>query len=169
MPDPITHISISFIFARQWFREQKFLFVLAALSPDIDVAVGGVYVLLTGPWPTSLADFAQKSMIFHPSLTAAIWFIPVYSALLALVFRRVNKKAATAPFSRIYTIVLSGAFLHIGLDLLQSGNRPLWPLEVTLGLDVLPYSPVGRLWTIIVAIGLLIVYSLVVFGFRRSR
>ncbi len=169
MPDPITHISISFIIARHWFGEQKFLFVLAALSPDIDVAVGGVYILLTGPWPTSLADFAQKSMIFHPSLTAAIWFIPVYSALLAWVFRRVNKKAATAPFSRIYIVVLTGAFLHIGLDLLQSGNRPLWPLEVTLGLDVLPYSPVGRLWTMIVAIGLLIVYSLVVFGFRKSR
>ena len=45
MPDPITHVSISFIFARQWFREQKLLFVLAALSPDIDVAVGGAYLL----------------------------------------------------------------------------------------------------------------------------
>ena len=169
MPDPITHVSISFIFAKQWFRDQKFLFVLAALSPDIDVAIGGAYLLLTGPWPTSLADFAHRSMIIHPSLTAAIWFVPIYSALLAWGFRRVDKKAATVQFSRIYTVVLAGAFLHIGHDLLQTGNRPLWPLEVTFGLDILPYSPGGRIWTMIVAIGLLIVHSLVVFGFRRSR
>ena len=169
MPDPITHVSISFIFAKQWFRDQKFLFVLAALSPDIDVAIGGAYLLLTGPWPTSLADFAHRSMIIHPSLTAAIWFVPIYSALLAWGFRRVDKKAATVQFSRVYTVVLAGAFLHIVLDLLQTGNRPLWPLEVTFGLDILPYSPGGRIWTMIVAIGLLIVHSLVVFGLRRSR
>ena len=169
MPDPITHVSISIIFARQWFREQKLLFVLAALSPDIDVAVGGAYLLLIGPWPTSLADFAHRSMIFHPSLTAAIWFIPIYSALLAWGFRRIDKKAAAFQFSRVYKVVLAGAFLHIGLDLLQPGNRSLWPLEVTFGLDVLPYSPVGRIWTMIVAIGLLIVYSVAVFGFKRAR
>jgi len=169
MPDPFTHVSISFIFGRQWFGEHKLLFVLAALSPDIDVAVGGAYLLLTGPWPTSLSDFAHRSMIFHPTLTAAIWFIPIYSALLAWGFRRIHKKAARVKFSRIYTVVLAGAFLHIGLDLLQSGNRPLWPLEVTFGLDVLPYSPTGRTWTMMAAIGLLIVYSVVVFGFRRSR
>ena len=169
MPDPITHVSISFIFARQWFREQKLLFVLAALSPDIDVVVGGAYLLFTGRWPTSLADFAHRSMIFHPSITAAIWFIPIYSALLAWGFRRFDKKSATVQFSRVYTVVLAGAFLHIGLDLLQSGNRLLWPLDVTFGLNILPYSPAGRIWTMIVAIGLLIVYSVVVFGFRRPR
>jgi hypothetical protein len=169
MPDPITHVSISFIFANQLYREQKFLFVLAALSPDIDVAVGGAYLLLSGPFPTSLADFAHRSMIFHPSLTAAIWFAPIFSAFLAWGFRRLNKKAAAVQFSRIYTLVLAGVFLHIGLDLLQTGNRLLWPLELTFGLDVLPYSPVGRIWTMGVATGLLIVHSLVVFGLRRSR
>ena len=169
MPDPITHASISFIFAKQWFREQKFLFVIAALSPDLDVAVGGAYLFLTGSWPTSLADFAHRSMIFHPSLTAAIWFIPIYCALLTWGYRRIDKKAATVQFSRLYRVVLAGAFLHIGLDMLQPGNRPLWPLELTFGLDFLPYSPVGRIWTMVVAIGLLIVHSLVVFGLKRSR
>ena len=107
-------------------------------------------------------------MIFHPSLSAAIWFIPIYSALLAWGFRRIDKKAATAKFSRIYGVVLAGA-LHIGLDLLQTGNRPLWPLEITFGLDVLPYSAAGRGWTMIVAIGMLIVDSVFGFVFRRSR
>ena len=169
MPDPITHVSVSFIFARHLFRDHRLLFVLAALSPDIDVAVGGIFILLTGPLPTSLGDFAAKSMIFHPSLSAAIWFIPIYSVLLAWGFRRIDQKAATAKFSRIYGVVLAGTFLHIGLDLLQTGNRPLWPLEMTFGLDVLPYSPAGRAWTMIVAIGMLIVDSVVVLGFRRSR
>ncbi len=169
MPDPITHVSASFIFARHWFRKQKLLFILAALSPDIDVVVGGAFILLTGPLPTSLGDFANKSMIFHPSLSSAIWFIPIYSVLLAWGFRRIDKKAATAKFSSIYAVVLAGALLHIGLDLLQTGNRPLWPLEMTFGLDVFPYSPAGRVWTMIVAIGMLIVDSVVVFGFRRSR
>ena len=169
MPDPVTHISASFIFARHWFKKQKLLFVIAALSPDIDVVVGGAFILLAGPFPTSLGDFAQKSMIFHPSLSAAIWFLPIYSVILAWGFRRIDKKAATAKFSRIYAVVLAGALLHIGLDLLQTGNRPLWPLEMMFGLDVLPYSPAGRFWTMIVAISMLIVDSVIVFRFRRSR
>jgi hypothetical protein len=155
MPDPITHASASYIFARHWFKKHKFLFVIAALSPDIDVVFGGAYILLTEPWPGSLGDFANKSMIFHPSLSAAIWFIPIYSVLLAWGFRRVSKKAATTSFSRIYVVVLAGAYLHIGLDLLQTGNRLLWPLEMTFGLDILPYSPAGRIWTMIIAIGIL--------------
>ena len=106
MPDPITHASASYIFARHWFKKHKFLFVIAALSPDIDVAFGGAYILLTGPWPSSIGDFANKSMIFHPSLSAAIWFIPIYSVLLAWGFRRMDKKAATARFSRIRSAVL---------------------------------------------------------------
>jgi hypothetical protein len=169
MPDPITHISVSYIFARHWFRKHTLLFVIAALSPDIDVVVGGIFILLTGPLPKSLGEFANKSMIFHPTLSAAIWFIPIYCVLLAWGFRRFSKKAAIAGFRRTYIAALAGAFFHIGLDLLQSGNRPLWPLEMTLGLNILPYSLGGRVWTMIMAIGILIVDSVVVFGFRRSH
>ena len=132
------------------------MFVLAALSPDIDVAVGGAFILLFGPLPTSFIEFADKSMIFHPSLTAALWFIPIYAVLLSWGFRKIDQRAAERSFGRIYTVVLVGMLFHIGLDLMQAGNQLLWPLGVTAGFDVLPYSPVGRVWTIIGAISLLI-------------
>lgn len=169
MPDPITHASVSFVIARHWFRDQKCLFVLAALSPDLDVVIGGIFILLTGPFPRSIADFAQASMIFHPGLPAAIWFTPLYSLLLSWGFRAINKKAIEVNFSRIYTIVMAGVLLHIGLDLMQTGNRPLWPLEVQAGLDLLPVSLLGRIWTMTGAIGLLILDCAVFSRFGRIR
>ena len=128
MPDPITHTCLSFVFARHCFREQKGVFVLAAMSPDLDVALGGFYVLLTRPLPPSVSDFTQESLIFHPSLTAAIWFLPIYSLLLAWVFRRFNQRARTVAFRQIYTTVICGMLFHIGLDLMQTGNRLFWPI-----------------------------------------
>jgi len=169
MPDPITHATLSYLVARHRFKNQKLLFVLAGLSPDIDVFIGGIFILLAGPWPASLADFLNESMIFHPGLSAAIWFVPIYGLMLAWVFRKIGKNAAETNFSRIYALVLAGMLLHLGLDLLQTGNRPLWPLDVTAGLDILPYSPAGRFWTMIVAIGLLIFDGLVAYQRRRSR
>jgi hypothetical protein len=161
MPDPITHATLAYVFARHSFKKEKFLFVLAGLSPDIDVIIGGIFILLSGPWPASWADFLNASMIFHPGLSAAIWFVPVYSLMLSWVFRKIGKKAAETNFSRIYTLVLVGMLLHLGLDFLQTGNRPLWPLDVTAGLDILPYSPAARFWTMMAAIGLLICDGLV--------
>jgi len=169
MPDPITHASLSFIFARHCFRDQKSLFVLAALSPDIDVVFGGPFILLSGPRPASLADFFDRSLIFHPGLSAAIWFIPIYSLFLSWVFRKIGKRAAEANFSRIYTLVLMGMLLHLGLDFLQTGNRPLWPLNVTVGLNILPYTPTGRFWTMIAAIGLLILDSFMIYRRQQPR
>jgi membrane-bound metal-dependent hydrolase YbcI (DUF457 family) len=166
MPDPITHASLSLIFARHCFKDQKFLFVLAALSPDIDVFIGGIFILLSGPWPASLTDFFDKSLIFHPGLSAAIWFIPIYSLILSWVFRRIGKRAMEANFRRIYTLVLVGMLLHLGLDFLQTGNRPLWPLDLTAGLNILPYTPAGRFGTMMAAIGLLVLDS---FMFNRRR
>jgi len=169
MPDPITHASLALIFARRCFKDHKFLFVLAGLSPDIDVFIGGLFILLFGPWPVSLIDFLDKSLIFHPGLSAAIWFIPVYSLTLSWVFRRIGKRAVEANFSRIYALVLVGMLLHLGLDFLQTGNRPLWPLEVTAGLNILPYTPAGRFWTMMAAIGLLTLDSLIIYRRRSSR
>ena len=136
MPDPITHTCLSVVLARHRFGEHKGLFVLAALSPDLDVVIGGVYILLTQPLPHSVSDFARASMIFHPSLTAAIWFLPIYGLLLSWVFRRFNRRAKKAAFQKIYTVVIWGMLFHIGLDLLQSGNRLLWPLSW----EKLPYT-----------------------------
>ncbi len=169
MPDPITHASLAFIFGRHCFKDQKWLFVLAGLSPDLDVFIGGAFILLSGPWPASLTDFFDRSLIFHPGLTAAIWFTPIYCFIFAWVFRKIGKKSVEANFGRIYGIVLTGMLLHLGLDFLQTGNRPLWPLDVTAGLNVLPYTPAGRLWTMVTAVGLLILDSLCGHRIRRSR
>ena len=169
MPDPITHAALAYVFARHCFKNQKLRFVVAGLAPDIDVFIGGIFILLAGPWPASWTDFLDASMIFHPGLSAAIWFVPVYSLMLAWVFRQIGKKAAETNFSRIYTLVLVGMLLHLGLDFLQTGNRPLWPLDVTAGLHILPYSPAGRFWTMMAAIGLLIFDGLVAYQRRQSR
>ena len=168
MPDPITHASLSLIFARHCFRDHKSIFVLAALSPDIDVVVGGLFILLSGPWPASLPDFFEKSMIFHPGLSAAIWFIPIYGLFLSWIFRKMPRIAAGANFNQIYTLVLVGMVLHLGLDFLQTGNRPLWPLDVTAGLNLLPYTPAGRFWTMTAAIGLSSLDAFMVYRRRRS-
>ena len=167
MPDPLTHASISLVTARHGFKDHKLLFVLAGLSPDIDVFIGGIYILLSSPLPASPADFFNRSLIFHPGLSAAIWFVPAYCLILSWVFRKFVRRAAEKPYRRIYTLVGAGMLLHLGLDLLQPGNRPLWPLDVTAGFDILPYSPAGRLMTMLAAGGLLILDTLV--AFLRSR
>ena len=86
MPDPITHASVSFVIARHWFADRKGLFVLAALSPDLDVAIGGIFILLAGPFPTSVVDFTRASLLFHPSLSAAIWLWIIGSFATAFIF-----------------------------------------------------------------------------------
>jgi hypothetical protein len=169
MPDPITHTALSYLVARHRFKDQKLLFVLAGLSPDIDVFIGGIFILIAGPWPASLADFLDASLMFHPGLSAAIWFVPVYSLMLAWVFRKIGQKAAETNFRRIYTLVLMGMLLHLGLDFLQTGNRPFWPMDVRAGLDILPYSPAGRFWTLLAALGLLIFDGLMAYRRRRPR
>jgi len=169
MPDPITHTCLSFVFARHCFREQKGVFVLAAMSPDLDVALGGFYVLLTRPLPPSVSDFTQESLIFHPSLTAAIWFLPIYSLLLAWVFRRFNQRARTVAFRRIYTTVICGMLFHIGLDLMQTGNRLFWPMSWEVGFDILPYTTAGLVWPLVGSITLLIADSVVSYLLHRHR
>ena len=167
MPDPLTHASISLVIARHGFKDHKLLFVLAGLSPDIDVFIGGVYILLTGPWPASVLDFFNRSLVFHPGLSAAVWFAPVYCLFLSWVFRKLGRRAAETPYSRIYTLVGAGMLVHLGLDFLQTGNRPLWPLDVTAGFDILPYSPGGRLLTMMAAVALLILDIL--WAYQRTR
>ena len=167
MPDPITHTCLSFVFARHCFREQKGVFVLAAMSPDLDVVFGGVYVLLTRPLPPSVSDFTQESLIFHPSLTAAIWFLPIYSLLLSWVFRRFNRRAQRLPFGKVYMTVIWAMLFHIGLDLMQTGNRPFWPMAWEAGLGILPYTTAGFIWPLVGSITLVIVDSVVSYLLQR--
>jgi hypothetical protein len=52
--------------------------VLSGLSPDIDILVGGVYILVTGPFPSSVVEFARRSLIFHPTATASFFLFPFF-------------------------------------------------------------------------------------------
>jgi len=52
--------------------------VLSGLSPDIDIFVGGVYIIITGPFPSSAVEFARRSLIFHPTVTASLFFVPFF-------------------------------------------------------------------------------------------
>lgn len=169
MPDPITHTCVSYVFARHCFRNQKGLFVLAALSPDLDVAIGGVYILLTRPLPSSLSDFAQESLIFHPGLTAAVWFLPIYSLLLSWMFRSFCRRARAVAFRQIYTTVICGMLFHIGLDLMQTGNRLFWPMGWEVGFDILPYTTAGRVFPLVGSIVLLITDAVVSYLLKRNH
>ena len=167
MPDPLTHASVSLVIARHGFKNHKLLFVLAGLSPDIDVFIGGVYILLSGSWPASVPDFFHQSLIFHPGLSAAIWFAPIYCLILSWVFRKLGRRAADIPFSRLYALIGTGILVHLGLDFLMAGNRPFWPLDIAAGFDVLPYSPAGQLFPMTAAAGLLIIDTLIAYLRRR--
>lgn len=169
MPDPITHTCLSFVIARHYFSEHKGLFVLAALSPDLDVFIGGIYVLLTRPFPSSVSDFVRASMIFHPGLTAAIWFLPIYSLMLSWVFRKFNRRAQAADFRQIYCIVICGMIFHIGLDLMQTGNLLLWPLPWEAGVGILPYTTAGLVLPLAGSIVVLIVDAGFAYFLKRRR
>ena len=169
MPDPVTHTCLSFVFARHCFRRQKGVFVLAAMSPDLDVALGGLYVLLAQPLPRSVGDFARESLVFHPGLTAAVWFLPIYGLLLSWVFRRLNPRTQAAAFKQTYTAVICGMLFHVGLDLLQTGNRPFWPMAWEAGFDILPYTTAGFVWPLVGAVTLLIADAGVACLLQRRR
>jgi len=169
MPEPITHACVSVVLARHFFGAQKWLFVLAAMAPDIDVVIGGLYVLLTRPLPESVGEFAHQSLIFHPSFTAAIWFIPLYSLLLSWVFRRFSHTARAEAFRRIFGNVICGMLFHLGLDLLQTGNRLMWPMAWETGFDILPYTTAGRVVPMVGAFGLLLVDVLLFDRLNRNR
>lgn len=121
MPEPLTHACVSLVVARHWCRDHKALFVWSGLSPDIDVVFGGLYILLSGPLPKSVVDFAQKSLIFHPTLSASLFFLPLFPLIMLMFFRLVKPSMAPAEWRKGYWVVLAGVVLHLGLDMLQTG------------------------------------------------
>lgn len=168
MPDPITHSCISYVVARHAVSRHQLLFVLSGLSPDIDVAAGALYCLLIGPQPESILDLAEKSLIFHPSLTASLFFAPVLALLLVGFFRLVIKNHLPHSFQWTYGIVLCGICLHLALDLLQTGNLPFWPLKIEAGIGVIGYTSKAQGTAIMAAAGILVL-DLVISRIRRSK
>jgi len=168
MPEPITHACISYVVARHCCRQHKPLFVWSGLSPDIDVAIGGLYILIRGPLPGSIFEFAERSLIFHPTLSSSLFFLPFFPLLMLLFFRFVKPAMVPSDLRKGYLIVLAGVLLHLGLDMLQTGNRPFWPLALDAGFDILPYSAKGRGITLAIALGLLLV-DIGLFSFLRRR
>jgi len=155
MPGAITHCCISYIIARHFCRNNKALLVLSGLSPDIDILIGGIYIIITGPFPVSAAEFARRSLIFHPTLTASLFFVPLFSLLMLMFFIFIGRKIVPLDIKKGYGIVLAGVLIHVGLDMLQTGNKPFWPMEIEAGLNILPYSASGRGMTVLIAVGLL--------------
>ncbi len=168
MPDPISHSCISYVVARHALPRHKLLFVLSGLSPDIDVPVGALYCLLTGPPPESLLDFARQSLIFHPSLTASLFFAPVLALLLVGFFRLVIKNHLPDSFQRTYGIILCGIGLHLALDLLQTGNLPFWPLKIEAGIGVIGYTARAQGAALMAAAGILLL-DLAIIRIRRTQ
>jgi len=85
---------------------------------------------------------------------------------MLMFFRLVKPSMVPAEWKKGYLIVLAGVVLHLGLDLLQTGNRPFWPLSIEAGIDILPYSARGRGITLAIAAGALLAD---VFLFDRLR
>jgi len=156
MPGVTTHCCISYIIARHFCRNNKVLLVLSGLSPDIDILIGGIYIIITGPFPSSAVEFAQRSLIFHPTLTASLFFVPFFSLLMLIFFISISRKTVPLDIKKGYGIVLTGVLIHLGLDMLQTGNKPFWPIEFEAGLNIIPYSVSGRGVTTLIAVGLLI-------------
>jgi membrane-bound metal-dependent hydrolase YbcI (DUF457 family) len=143
MPDPVTHLSLGFVIARHFFKDHKPLFLCSCMAPDIDGLIGLVYLFFVVPANTPTIEMKRIFETFHPSLPASLFFLPVFVWLLIIVFRTLNRKWVPAAFSRAYLLVLTAVSLHLGLDLLMTGNRPFWPLSIEAGLGVIPYSHWG--------------------------
>ena len=155
MPGAITHCCISYVIARHFCRNHKTLLVLSGLSPDIDILAGSIYILTAGPLPGTAAEFARRSLIFHPTFTASLFFVPFFSLIMLMFFLFISRKMVPMDVKKGYGIVLAGVLLHVGLDMLQTGNRPFWPMKIEAGLKLIPYSVSGRILTTLIAVGLL--------------
>jgi len=127
------------------------------MSPDIDVAVGAAYVLIKGPIPSTLREFASQSLICHATAPASLLFLPFFSIAMYMCFRLAKRDMVPPQLKQGYLIVLLGILLHLMLDMMQTGNRPFWPLEVTAGFNILPYSANGRYLTMLGAMGILFI------------
>lgn len=137
------------------------------MAPDIDGLVALIYMFFALPADTPAAELKRIFELFHPSLPGSVFFLPIFVLLLLGFFRVINRKWVPAHFGKAYGLVLTGILLHLGLDLLMTGNRPFWPLSFEAGLGIIPYSHWGVL--VPMALGLaLVTIDLILFKPGKS-
>jgi membrane-bound metal-dependent hydrolase YbcI (DUF457 family) len=156
MPDPLTHASISYIAARHLFPRHKKLFVCSALMPDIDGLVGIIYIISTKSDDLSKGEITEIFSAFHPSIPASLLFLPFLTLAVVLLFRLARPSWVPTGLKSAYLLVLSAISVHLGLDMLMTGNKPFWPLPFEAGLGVIPYTAAGGIITVCIALGLLV-------------
>ena len=167
MPDPITHLSLGFFVARRFFRDHKILFLCSCMVPDIDGLVGLLYIFFFLPDGTSREEMGRVFELFHPSLPASLFFLPVFVLFVIWAFRLINKKIVPVSFKKAYLLVLTAISLHLGLDLMMTGNRPFWPLSIEAGLGIIPYSIWGQL--VPMGLGIVLVVTDLVWEKMRNK
>lgn len=156
MPDPITHLTIGFVAARHFFNDYKILFLCACMVPDIDGLFGLLYIFFFLPEGAPGERMAEVFEAFHPSLPASLFFLPFFAAIVVFLFRWVKPGWVPVSFKRAYLLVLTAILLHLGLDMLMTGNRPFWPLSFEAGLGIIPYSIWGVFVPMVVGVSLVI-------------
>ncbi|HET6370850.1 MAG TPA: metal-dependent hydrolase, partial [Nitrospiria bacterium] len=116
--DPVTHTLVGVTMANAFFRKRvgpRAVPILAVASnlPDIDAAV-----VLSGD---------PASVLMRRTFGHSLLLVPIWSLLLALLFRRFYPRFRLAP---LFGLVLLGAVVHLFFDLVNSfGVVLLWPLS----------------------------------------
>lgn len=167
MPDPVTHLSVGYVVARHLFRKHKPLFLFSTMAPDIDGFVGLVYIMIVYPMDTPRAELKAVFEIFHPSLPASLFFLPLFGLIILAIALRIRPTSVPVQRSNAFLLVVTAILVHLGLDMLMTGNRPFWPLKIEAGLPVIPYTSLGSLLTVSIAL-LILFLDLVIFR-KRDR
>jgi membrane-bound metal-dependent hydrolase YbcI (DUF457 family) len=153
MPDPITHLTAGYLFSSAFFRSYIKLFLILSLFPDVDGIAALVYLMFIGSPDYTRADYIRIFEQFHPTFTHSLLFIPLLALLTALVLKRF-KAFKKDNFSKLSLIALLAFLVHFSVDMLQTGNKPFWPLETEMGLGLIPYGLTARIVTVSISLTL---------------
>ncbi len=167
MPGPVTHLSIAAVVGRHAFRGYLPLVLFSTMAPDIDGLAAFVYILFTNPFHTTMEEGQRIFTAFHPSFSSSLLVLPFFAIVFYLLFRLIKPRWTPERFWHGYFIVLAAMLVHIGLDLLMTGNRPFWPFPLEAGLGVIPYTTAGSVVPPFVA-ALLLALDILVFK-RQGR
>jgi inner membrane protein len=116
--DPVTHTLVGVAMANAFFRKKVGppavpILALASNLPDIDAAV-----VLSGD---------PAAVLMRRTFGHSLLLVPIWSLLLALLFRRFYPRFHLGP---LFGLVLLGASVHLFFDLVNSfGVVLLWPLS----------------------------------------
>lgn len=156
MPDPVTHLSVGFVVARHCCRDYKVLFLCSSILPDIDGLIGLIYIFLFLPSGMTSTEIVDVFEAFHPTFSASLLFLPFFVGLILVAFRRLTPGLVPVSGRLAYALILLAILLHLGLDMLMTGNRPFWPFPMEAGLSVIPYSIWGQVIPAVAGITLVV-------------